>query len=269
MTEKVESQRVLAVMDPSQEKHPALRRTIIGAERRKEKPLLIFFMAVDYELHEVAGAKPVLYRDPKWFDSIVERIKGANSPYEIAVSWSKTWADSVVELAKKEKADRILIPVTLDESGNHVITDEMWKVLRKAPVPVTLVHPGQSEKRRTILAAVKIQDSDYDAINKKVIKLGKELAEIYDAKLHLVNVYSDSANFPDRTQLMKAAGVPTNQVHILAGDAADVIRDVADKVKADLLLIGTQERSGIVAALRGNTISKILRRQKRDVMSVR
>ena len=268
MTEKVESQRVLAVMDPSQEKHPALRRVIIGAEKRKEKPLLIIFMAVDYELHSVSGAKPVLYRDPKWFDEIVERLKGAKSPYEIAMSWSQNWAESVVELAKKEKADRIMVPVSLDQEGNHIITDEMWKLLRKTSVPVTLVHPGQPEVRDVILAAVKMQDPEYATLNKKVLKLGRELADIYGAKLHVVNAYTDSAEFPDRAQLIKAAGVPNNQVHVLPGTSDEIIRQVADKQKANLLLIGVQHRTGIVATLRGNTITRILRKQKRDVMSV-
>lgn len=268
MTESVEFNRVLAVMDPSQEKHPALRRVIIGAEKRTEKPQLTIFMAVDYELHEARGAKPVLYRDPEWFDGIVERIKGANSPYEIAISWSVQWAESVAELAKKEKVDRILVPVTLDEGGNHVITDEMWKLLRHSPVPVTLVHPGQPEARDVILAAVKMQDPSYDKLNKSILQRGKDLAEIYGAKLHVVNAYTDSAEFPDRAKLIEAAGVPNEQVHVLAGDSADVIRQIADKVSADLLLIGVQHRTGIVATLRGNTISKILRQQKRDVMSV-
>lgn len=269
MSEKVESNRMLVLVDPSQEKQPALRRACINAQLRKDKPTLIVFLAVDRELHDVPGVDPVLYRGPEWFENIRERIEAPGAPYELATSYSNKWAESVIELANEKKVDRIMVPVTVDHEGNHIISDEVWKLLRTSPVPVTLVHPGQSEERNCFLAAVKMQDPEYRELNNKVLKLGRELADIYEAELHVVNVYSDSAEYPDRSQIIRAAGnIPNDHVHVIAGDSADVIRKVADDVNADLLLIGTKRRTGFAATLRGNTISKILRHQERDVMSV-
>ncbi len=268
MNEKVDARRILVLMDPSQEKHPALRRACINAEKRKEKPTLILFMGVDRELHELRGAKPILYRDPKWFAGIVERIKAPGAPYEIAVSWSNDWAESAVDLAKRENCDRILAPVSVGQDRGHIITDELWKLLRTAPVPVTLVHPGQSEERNNFLVALKRSDKGYAKLDAEALSRGRELAEIYGAKLHIINIFSDSTSRPDRAQLIREFGIPNDQLHIYAGDPAEEIAKVAEKIKADMLILGVKHRTGIAATLRGNTISKILRKLNCDVTAV-
>ena len=262
--------RLLAMVDPSQPIQPALRRTQIIAGRRTDKPFLTAFMAIDFELHKRLKAKPILFRDPAWMAEVNTRLQATGSEYDLCISWDNEWADSVIEQIKRSKSDLVVVPVYNDEDGDPVITDEVWKLLRNSPANVTLIHPlgDGSEQRKVVMAAIKTQDPKFAARNRKTIESTKALAEFYGAKLHLVNAYVDQANFPDRAKIIKDTGVPNDQIHIMAGNIEDVLLTVSKKIKADLLVLAPEHRTGFAAALRGSTINKIIRNIDCDVLAI-
>ena len=262
--------RILVLVDPSQKKQQALRRARFNAERRGEKPHLTVFMSVDHEVHKHISTPPTLYRDPKWITETMGALTEVGLEHELCISWDEEWADSVLEQIKRSKAELVLVPVYEDEEGNRVLTDETWKLLRSSKINVSLIHPRKTdrEERQVVLAAVKSQSEEFDTRTKKTIKEAKALAKLYGAELHIVNAYQDQDNFPDRAKLLRMAGVPNTNVHVEMGLISDVLPKVAKKVKADVVLISPLQKTGMIASLRGSTITRIMRNIPCDVMAV-
>lgn len=262
--------RILALVDPSQKKQQALRRARFNAERRGEKPHITVFMAVDREVHKQMKTPPVLYRNSKWMDDTLSALTEVGLEHDLCISWGGKWSEAVLGEIKRSKPDLVLVPVYEDEDGNRVVTDETWKLLRSSNVNVSLIHPRKNdrEERKVILAAIKTQDPAFDERTKKTIAEAKALAKIYGSEVHYVNAYQDQANFPDRTKIMKMAGVPNTNVHVVAGLISEVLPTVSKKVKADIIMIAPMRKEGMAAALRGSTISRIIRNIEGDVMAI-
>ncbi len=66
----------------------------------------------------------------------------------------------------------------------------------------------------------------------------------------------------------EAQGISVH-VRVEEGEPADVILDVAERLKADLIVMGTHGRKGIARFLLGSVAEKVLRRAACPVLSVR
>lgn len=69
-------------------------------------------------------------------------------------------------------------------------------------------------------------------------------------------------------ELAKLHNIPEQQVYVPMGNAADEIHDVAEKINADLIIIGTHGQSGLKLLL-GSTANAVLHGVKCDVLAVR
>lgn len=62
--------------------------------------------------------------------------------------------------------------------------------------------------------------------------------------------------------------IPDSQVHCIVGDPADEIHNLAEQLKADLIVVGTHGRSGLKLLL-GSTANAVLHGVKCDVLAVK
>lgn len=264
------SNRILALVDPSQTKQQALRRARFNAERRGEKPHLTVFMAVDHDVHKFMKTPPTMYRDSKWISDTLTALTEVGLEHELCISWDDRWSDAVLREIKRSKPDLVMVPVYEDEDGNRILTDETWRLLRSSNVNISLVHPRKTdrEERKVILAAVKSQDPAFDDRTKRTIQHAKDLAEVYGSEVHIVNAYQDQANFPDRTKLMKMSGLPNSNIHVVAGMISDILPKVSKKVKADIVMIAPLRKEGMISTLRGSTITRIIRNMPGDILAI-
>ncbi len=97
---------------------------------------------------------------------------------------------------------------------------------------------------------------------------GQALAEFYDAKLHVVNAYQDSEDYPDRDNVKRVVDLTRKDIHVNMGTPEAVIAAVADEVQADLVIMGTMSRRGVRATLRRNTSEKIIEQLTVDVLAL-
>lgn len=68
--------------------------------------------------------------------------------------------------------------------------------------------------------------------------------------------------------IAKKNDIPTNQLYLPIGYAAEEIHTLADEIKADLIVMGTHGRSGLKLLL-GSTANTVLHGAKQDVLAVR
>ena len=141
---------------------------------------------------------------------------------------------------------------------------------------------------KTILAAVDTTDEAED-----VLEVAREIAKERGAKISAVTVIRPMADFyinlystleasPDAgietlaterttawlTDLAKRCGIDAAAVNVIVGTPAVEIRQLAEKIDADLIVLGTHGRHGLGLML-GSTASAVLHGAPCDVLAVK
>lgn len=270
---KSEQERVFVVVDPTASDHIALQRAIITAHFYTPSPTLYIFIAVDSESIDTRATNDSLFKNSQWFeDEIHAPLKKRGLDYQIEISWSSEWQRSILKSANLFGADVILLPIQKKKKHALRITfsESKWKVLKKATCPVILVRPGAAEQRKTILAAVNFQaiGDQQRLLNANILARGRWVAEHYGAELHVVNAYKDSMNYPDRGNLAKQTGLPSEHIHVVPGYTDEAVAKTAKAIRADLVIMGTLGQTGQTATRRGNTAERVISGLDVDVIVV-
>src|SRR5690625_3765747 len=99
-------QKLFVVLDPNDEQHIALERTVITAELYDVKPYIYVFVAVDGDAVDTRASNAKLFRDQRWFEETIRKpLETAGLEYMIEVSWSTEWQQSIMQSAKRFGAD--------------------------------------------------------------------------------------------------------------------------------------------------------------------
>ncbi len=128
------------------------------------------------------------------------------------------------------------------------------------------------------------------------MELSSSLAGMNNARLHVVHAWSlygehllgtrlglgreEMRNLLEETQAGQqkqiaelvesvSPGLPGKNIHLIKGDAADVVPGRARALKADVIVMGTLSRTGIAGLLIGNTAEKILGEVDCSVLAVK
>jgi nucleotide-binding universal stress UspA family protein len=172
-------------------------------------------------------------------------------------------------------------------------------LLRKCPVPLWVMRPSQAEQLR-ILALVDPDAADpvRDSLNGLVLELATSLARREGGELHIghaweltgeatlrsspyvqlpgevVDVMVDTAEGVHREQLdlllqrhdIEEIGA---EVHLVGGEAGEVLPRLAEGLDAGLIVMGTVARTGISGLIVGNTAETILRSVRCSVLALK
>jgi len=149
------------------------------------------------------------------------------------------------------------------------------RLLRKCPCPVWVVkHHDEDQINSTMVA------NDLSPLSNTAMELGCSLAEMFDAKLHVLHVMEqpledaalatvvsteteddnlrDIAEQEIGAQLDQIDPQQQAEVHIVPGVADGEIGAHLEKLNIDLLVMGTISRTGIPGVLIGNTAERLL-----------
>lgn len=263
---------LFVVVDPNDEQHIALERAIITSALHSAKPHVHAFVAVDSEAVDTRASNDRLFRDLTWFEqNIKSPLAKAGITYTLEVSWSSEWQKSIVDSAKRFGADLIYLPVHAKTNPSRFsFTESKWDLLKTASCPVVLIRPGAEAQRKVILAAVNFQaQRDVQiALNKKIIEQAKHFADVYGADLHFINGYLDSMSYPDRAKIINETGMANDKIHVENGYTSDVVSALAEKINADLIIMGTLGQNGMTKTRRGNTAERLIAAVDTDVMVI-
>lgn len=172
-------------------------------------------------------------------------------------------------------------------------------LLRKCPCPVWMVDPARGEQNG-VLAAV---DTDTDdpqrqAINRKIMQLATSLASFEGRPVHAVHAwnvpYEDLLFASPRLHVDPMARdahkqqienrcrsrfdallnefdvvAPDLTKHFVKGAAGDVISEVAEMSKIDVIVMATVARTGIRGLFIGDTAEGLLQRVKCGVLAIK
>lgn len=174
-----------------------------------------------------------------------------------------------------------------------------WHLLRKCPCPVWIGKVSKRKKLSRVLAAVDLDPGvETNAeLNALIMDLASSISRQEGSELHVVHAWTvphektirAHSSVMSKSEADKLArdlknaharwldelvsrydlGDIRHRIHLPKGDAAALIPSVANKVRAELVVMGTLARTGIPGFVIGNTAEKILAELDCSVLAVK
>lgn len=170
-------------------------------------------------------------------------------------------------------------------------------LLRKCPCPVWMLKAATFQPYRRVLAAVNPPepgDADDGGLSRLILDLATSLARMEASELHLVHTWSlyGESLLRGRMQALEVQRLeeaereahrhrlahlladyeesgPPLQVHLLKGEPATLVPELAHSEGADLIVMGTVGRTGLPGLLIGNTAESVLSQVDSAVLTVK
>lgn len=293
---------VLVVLDPAAEEQKALNRAIELAEHTPCK-LTAFVSIYDfsYEMttmlsgEERESMRQAVLKDREiWAERLLFGARQKNIECSVNVVWHNRPFESIVQAVQQQGYD-LVIKGTHDHDTlkSILFTPTDWHILRKCPCPVLLVKDHAWPVEGNIIAAVNAGSSKphHQMLNQLIIQHALDMAGFLKANVHLVNAYpgtpvqvaveipefnADAYNDAMRhhhkdavLQLSREFGIADGHTHVLEGLPEDVIPRVAESLDAEMVVIGTIGRTGLSAAIIGNTAEHVIDRLDCDILALK
>ncbi|MCI8209934.1 universal stress protein UspA [Pseudomonas sp. S25] len=166
-----------------------------------------------------------------------------------------------------------------------LLTPEDWKLLRLCPSPVLMVKTDRPWTEGVILAAVDVgnHDGEHRALHYSIVDHGYDIAALAKGRLHVIAAHpspmlsaadpvfqlkeSIEARYREQCQAFQTEfDIDDAHLHIAEGPADVLIPFTARQLDAAVTIIGTVARTGIPAALIGNTAEVVLDSLESDVL---
>ncbi len=300
-------QNILVVIDPTTDEQKALKRAIdlatsINANSDKQVKVSAFLSIFDfsYEMTTILSSddrdvmrQSVIKDKELWLESIINELQ-SDIKISCLVVWHNRPFEAIIERVINENYD-IVIKGTHqhDKLKSVVFTPTDWHILRKCPCPVLLVKEHEWPSNGNILAAVNVgsDETEHLSLNTKIAKEAKQLAQLIQANVHLVNSfpgtpvniaieipefnsneYNDTMLKHHEQAMISHANkfdISMINTHVKEGLPETVIEQVASEIDAELVILGTIGRTGISAALIGNTAEHVIDQLNCDVLALK
>lgn len=298
---------ILVVLNPENDKQYALARAVrLVKEQKSEVPvkITVFLAAYDlsYEISALLSAEEreemhrgVIAQRQKEIQPYLEKYADPMIEFRPIVVWSSNEAEAISVEVEKNNYDLVVKYTKEEESLTSLIFTPMdWQLLRKCPTPMLVVRDGDWKHQRRILVAVNVSgDEDYhETFNKSLVSLSIDLADNLErGNIHLVSAYPPTPinmaiDLPEfhtseytngiRGQylinmkaLRQSFGIDEDHTHVREGFPEDVIPDVAKELEAELVVLGTLGRTGLSAALLGNTAEHVISKLSCNLLAIK
>jgi universal stress protein E len=299
----VKYRNILVVIDPTKEEQAALSRAAYICQKEDHAKLKLFLSVYDFSFEMTtmlsleereAMRASVIAQQSTWLQELAApyRVKGLT--IDIKVVWHNRPFESIIQETLDFGHDLVV-------KGTHhhpklqavIFTPTDWHLLRKCPEPLLLVKNHAWPENGIIIAAVNAtaEDDEHIALNDKITREAIELGKMINGQVNLVNAYPSTPmnialELPDfnpveyndaiksRHENMLQAhalkhGIDPARQHIEEGLAEDVIPQVAERLDAELVVLGTVGRTGISAALIGNTAEHVIDSLNCDLLALK
>ncbi|RDV24135.1 universal stress protein UspE [Alteromonas aestuariivivens] len=291
---------LLAVIDPERESQPAYARAIeLAAKTNAQVTAIMVIYDLSYDMttmlsgDEREAMREIIIRDrTDWLKS--ELRKHGQAPYEVVVRWNNRAYEAIIQCAIERDID-LVVKATRPHNDwtSMLFTPTDWHLLRKCPSPVLLVKDQGWPENGNIIAAVNVgtEDREHAQLNNKLTVIAQDYASLLSGTVHLVNAYPstplniaievpefdpESYNNSVRNHHQQEMDAHAKRFHVSAeccyvieGMPEKVVPQVARKLDAELVVIGTVGRVGISAALIGNTAEHVIDNLDCDVLAIK
>lgn len=295
--------KILAIVDPETDKQKSLERAIELAEKTGASVtafLTVYNLSYDMTTRLSVDEREIMRQAVvddriEWLSAIVEqRAANTDVALDVKVVWHNRPFESIIVDCITGNYDLIVKGTQEHDALKSVIfTPTDWHLLRKAPVSVLLVKDHDWQKGGQVLAAVNVgtEDEAHRSLNHSISKTALWLGDTLEAQVSMVNSYPGTPvniaieipefnpqsynesvkdyHHENMEQHAQTYGVELQHCFVEQGLPEDVIPDVAQRLDAELVIIGTVGRQGISAAFIGNTAEHVIDKLDCDVLALK
>jgi universal stress protein E len=228
----------------------------------------------------------------------LERLAGSLRDWGARVTTTVVWGvpayERILSAARDWPADLLVVGAHERATLHTRVTDTDWQLIRRSPCPVLLVKAPSFGGYRTIVAAVDplhAHEEPY-GLDHAVLAAGRWVARACGSTLRAVYAYPGAAAFDLKSavevapgilygsenveavhrtavnELTQQFGIAASEVDLVAGSPSEVIIDTVAKRRAELVVVGTQQRHGWLAAVVGSTAENVVSAVPCDVLIV-
>jgi universal stress protein E len=295
-------QNILVIIDPTSDFQKALNRAIELATHTGAH-LTAFLSTFDfsYEMTTMLSSSErenmrlsVIENRAQWLQDLLDEMPSHNVAISCQVIWHNRPFEAIIEQVVAKKHDLVIKGTHQHDKFKSVIfTPTDWHILRKCPCPVLLVKDHSWPENGNILAAINVgsDEAEHQSLNKKITQHALSLAEDIKGNVYLVNSFPgtpvniaieipefDSGQYNESMLKHHQQAMIQHATNFQIGSAAtivkeglpeDVIERVSQEIDAELVILGTIGRTGLSAALIGNTAEHVIDRLNCDVLAIK
>lgn len=293
----MEFQRILVILDKPKHKQVALDRAVDLAKRTGAHLDLVAFVHHPvyehkdvYDQHQRQAMRKALMHERRDFVQDLVRDAGIEAAdVKTHTVWTADIAGWVRENAPRLDSDLVIKSVHRSRTITHTPTD--WHLLRTCPVPLLLAVKRRYPARARVLATLDLRrlDAAHQRLNAKVMGIADSWAKTHESEVDICFVIEQSDVLtaldivdthahvnqvkrkikPTLDGLAKDWDVPADRVHLPVGKVGQCVNSVVDRIKAELVVMGTTARRGVKGMVLGNSAEKVLSRVNCDVLALK
>lgn len=299
--------RIMCVIDPTTSDQPAMRRAAwlaknVGAE------LELFVSCYDEYLsgHRFFDSpslekarREFMARHQKHLETLAEPLRSSGLIVRTAVIWDHPLYEGIVRHAAAVGAD-----IVFKDTHHHsalsraLFTNTDWNLLRTCPVLLWLVKPHEIADNPVFMAAVDPlnQHDKPAALDDEILFLSKMLAEKTNGEVHAVHSYEPRIAMASATanayipvslpldeieketherhekrfnEITEYHGLEDKQAHLVAGPTHEKLPFMAEKMNADVMVMGAVARNRWQRIFIGATAERTLAHLPCDLLIVK
>ena len=287
--------KILIIADHADNKQIALSR---GLELAHAMAADVEVAAFTHEHLKAVSVKPAsrtkikdyLLKDrTAWLESELGKLDCSGLKITRKIVWSKQLHQWITKRCQQQDYLTVIKTGHRPDTFYHTPTD--WHLLRECPAPVLLVAEKKWRKTRPILAALDLSSrkKSTQKLNQQILQAAADYANLFSRELHIIHVLHTSTVLQDLDLIDQKAlacerkatlkpiietiatqyGLSKQHIHILPGMAGKLIPSIADKLKADLVVMGTGGHHRLTDHLVGSTAEKVLMHLRTDVLALK
>lgn len=292
---------LVALSDPATKVSPAIDKAAALARKLGADVTLFHSCYSPYVAGEQFYSPDALQRDiegavnlrKSQLARVAAGLEKTGVTVRVRVRWDYPVYESIVREVMREGVDLVVV-----ESHRHtkaarvILSNTDWQLMRLCPCPVLFVKTAKPYERTRVLAAVDpLHAHDKPAaLDRDLLETGRELAGLFNGKLHAVHAYMIATPFTSGV-MMEPVPLPVNVAeqhaaavrrafdallepyeigrkngHLRVGGAAEEVPAVAEQVDAGVVVMGVVSRSGLKRLFVGSTAERVIDHLKCDVL---
>lgn len=295
--------KLLVVIDPEEDNQKALNRALDLASRSENCQVTLFLTIYDfsYEMttmlssNERNSMRNAVIQDRKdWLQALIDEAQYSSQLIDTHVAWHNRPYESIIRFVNEGNYDMVIKATHEHDILKSVIfTPTDWHLLRKCPCAVLLVKEHDWPDNGHILGAINAgtDNPDHLKLNEEIMMACNQMSRLLNADIYLVNAFPPTpmnvaVEIPEFDvneyhnsmqahhkkaieQFCQTHGVDQQFAFCEEGMPEDVIPNIAEQVDAELVVIGTVGRSGLSAALIGNTAEHVIDNINCDLLALK
>ncbi|HET7133820.1 MAG TPA: universal stress protein [Gammaproteobacteria bacterium] len=298
--------QILVVIDPTEGPQPALAHATVLARHTRAR-LELFICAYDAQLLETqfVNAAALAKARSSFIDGHIQRLRQLARPLQdeglsvtVDARWDSPLHEGIVRKAIDSQADLVVKDTHYHALiKRSIFSNTDWHLIRDCPMPLWLVKPRAIAARPCFIAAVDpLHDMDKPAeLDHSIMSAATELAGATGGEVHVYHAFDITSQLAVSTpltspivlpvkeiieavsaqhtaathELTDRYGVPRDRVHLHQGGTRDGLIALADRVRADVVVMGAVSRRRLSRLFIGNTAEDVLDKIGCDILVVK